>query len=53
MRRMDTDTNIFDRLDAEGFEYYRVPDAQLESSFRGSNYGLFRVNRRLPDELAI
>lgn len=43
--RSDTGREFFELLEAEGFEYYKVPDTEVAGKFDGSaaNFGLFVI----------
>ena len=43
--RSDTGRDFFELLEAEGFEYYRVPDSEVAGKFDGTpaSFGLFVI----------
>ena len=42
----DTQPVFFDKLTKAGFRYEKLADHLLEKEFRGSNFGLFAIQRR-------
>ena len=42
----DTQPVFFDKLTKAGFRYEKLADHLLEKEFRGSNFGIFAIQRR-------
>jgi predicted nicotinamide N-methyase len=43
INRQDTSIIFFQRLEEEGFEYYKVSDIQLRSGYRGKDFAIFKI----------
>lgn len=46
LNRADTGMAFFQRLEVQGFEYYKLADETLPSAYRGKDFGLFEIRRR-------
>uniref|UniRef100_K3WJ30 Methyltransferase small domain-containing protein n=1 Tax=Globisporangium ultimum (strain ATCC 200006 / CBS 805.95 / DAOM BR144) TaxID=431595 RepID=K3WJ30_GLOUD len=46
LNRADTDISFFQRLELDGFEYYKISEDQLPTEYHGKDFGLFEIRRR-------
>lgn len=51
LNRADTDIAFFQRLEQDGFEYYKIPDEQLHGDYHGKDFGLFEIRRCTPQAM--
>ncbi|DAZ99115.1 TPA: hypothetical protein N0F65_008420 [Lagenidium giganteum] len=47
LNRNDTSIAFFRRLEQEGYEFYKISDREIDPNFRGKDFGLFEIHRRL------
>ncbi|GAB9469012.1 putative n2,n2-dimethylguanosine trna methyltransferase [Globisporangium polare] len=51
LNRADTDIAFFQRLEQDGFEYYKIADEQLHGDYHGKDFGLFEIRRSKPQAM--